>query len=140
MATVCDGVGGQLGGCSERHQFTASTCDGLAREWATVLDQQIVAILNGPTDPDLARSVRLKQAIVVVTTDMNTHLRELGFQAACDVPEFISIAEPMFSADLRARVGAALYDSKPMATYSEWLDDVRRTLNVIDADESPSAS
>jgi hypothetical protein len=45
------------------------------------------------------------------------------------------VAEPEFSADLRAKVGAALFDGEPVATFDDWLADVTRTLAVIDAGE-----
>lgn len=140
-ATVCDGISGDIGGCTaERHTFTATTCEGLAREWATVLDRQVVAILNGPADPVQGVSSRLKQAVVIVTTDMNTKLRDLGLADSCDVPAFIAAAELAFSPDLRAKVGAGLYDGYPMATYEDWLEDTKRTVSVIDAGESPRPS
>ena len=136
--TVCDGVSDDIGGCTaERHDFTSTTCEDLAREWATVLDRRALAVLNGPEDPNQAVSVRLKQVVVIVTTDMNTKLRELGLAESCDVPAFVAAAEPSFSADLRAKVGAGLYDGDPMATYQDWLADTKRTLAVIDAGESP---
>lgn len=139
--TVCDGISSDIGGCTaERHNFTATTCEGLAREWGTVLDRQVVAILNGPADPVQGVSSRLKQAVVIVTTDMNTKLRALGLAETCDVPAFMAAAESAFSADLRANVGAGLYDGYPMATYADWLADTERTVSVIDAGESPRPS
>jgi hypothetical protein len=140
-ATVCDGISSDIGGCTaERHTFTATTCEGLAREWAGVLDPQVVAILNGPADPIQAESSRLKQAVVIVTTDMNTKLRALGLAQTCDVPAFMAAAEPVFSADLRAKVGSGLYDGAPVATYQDWLADTKQTVAVIDFGESPEAS
>jgi len=85
-------------------------------------------------------SVRLKQALVIVTTDMNTRLLELELVETCDIPAFMAAAEPTFSAELRAKVGGGLYDGDPMATYEEWLDDVKRTLRVIEYGESPGLS
>lgn len=137
--TVCAGISSDAGGCTaERHSFAATTCDGLAREWATVLDRQVVEILDGPADPSRAVSVRLKSAVAIVTIDMNTKLRALGLAADCDVPEFMAAAQAGFSAEVRAKVGAGLYDGNPAATYEEWLTDVKRTLAVIDAGESPA--
>ena len=42
--TVCDGISSEVGGCvGDRHKFTSSSCDDLAREWAGVLDKSVVA-------------------------------------------------------------------------------------------------
>lgn len=135
--TVCDGVSSEMGGCTaERHDFTSSTCADLAREWATVLDAAVVAVLNGPDAVgDQGRSSLIRQALVITTIDMNVRMREVGLQADCDLPEFMAAAEPLFSAEIRARVGDALYDGKPPATYDEWLQDVRKVARLIDDGE-----
>jgi hypothetical protein len=135
--TVCDGISSDVGGCTtERHEFTGTTCEGLAKEWAVALDGKIVGILNGPGSVgELGRSVRIRQALILTTTDMNTRLTELGLQADCDLPEFMAAAEPMFSGALKAGVGDALYDGKPPATYEEWLQDVSHVVRMIDEGE-----
>lgn len=136
---VCDGISADMGGCTgERHQFTSTTCADLAREWVTVLDPAVVAILDGPAG--VRRSSLLKQAVVITTLDMNTRLRALDLQADCDAPEFMAVAVPLFSDKVRSGVGNALWDGEPPATFEEWLDDVRRTLRVIDDGESPAPS
>ena len=135
--TVCDGISSEVGGCvGDRHKFTSSSCDDLAREWAGVLDKSVVAILRGPeVVNNEARSSRLRQKLSIVTIDMTTRLRELALQKDCDLPEFIAAAEPMFTSELRAGVGDGLYDGNPSATYEEWLDDVRSVAKMIDAGE-----
>lgn len=135
--TVCDGISSEVGGCAgDRHTFTSSSCADLAREWAGEVDKAVVAILRGPkVVNNEARSSRLRQKLSVVTIDMTTRLRELALQKDCDLPEFMAIAEPMFSPELRAGVGDALYDGNPSATYEEWLDDVRSVAKMIDAGE-----
>lgn len=135
--TICDGISSEMGGCTgERHHFTGSTCVGLAEEWAVELDQQVVSILKGPDAVgDLGRSVRIRQALVLVTTDMHTRLTELDLQAGCDVPAFMAIAEGTFSEALRSGAGDALYDGNPPATYEEWLQDVRDVVRMIDEGE-----
>jgi hypothetical protein len=139
---VCDGISDDMGGCTtERHQFTGSTCADLAREWVTVLDPAVLAILDGPAGVNSqARSSRLKQVVVITTLDMNTRLRALDLQADCDVPEFMAVAVPLFSEKVRSGAGSALWDGNPPATFEEWLDDVSRTLRVIDDGESPAPS
>ena len=139
---VCDGISADMGGCTaERHKFTSSTCADLAREWVTVLDPAVVAILDGPDGVNNdGRSVRLKRAVVITTLDMNTRLRELELQEDCDAPEFMAVAVPLFSDKVRSGAGNALWNGNPPATFEEWLDDVRRTLRVIDDGESPAPS
>ena len=135
-ATVCAGISSEVGGCTARHTFVGSTCADLAKEWAEVLDLAVIAVLDGPDSvAEQGRSVRLRQALVITTADMNTRLQALGLKADCDLPEFIGVAEPLFSAKLRAGVGVALFDGNPAATYEEWLDDVRTVARVIDDGE-----
>src|SRR6478672_2519088 len=88
-STVCAGVSSEAGGCSpDRHTFTSSTCVALAVEWAQVVDKAVVAILDGPEVVDgNAKSVQLRQAVLLATLDVNARLRELDLQATCDVPE-----------------------------------------------------
>jgi hypothetical protein len=134
---VCDGVSSEVGGCTlERHAFAGETCDALTEEWAQALDGAIVAVLDGPEAVgELGRSVRIRQALIVTTADLNQRLQALQLQAECDLPEFMAIAEPLFSTTLRDGVGAALYDGAPMATYDEWLQDVRNVARSIDDGE-----
>ncbi len=136
--TVCNGVSSEVGGCdpSRRHQFTGTTCEDLAKEWATVLDGAVMKVLDGPEAVDgQARSVLLRQALVLTTADLNIQLQALNLQAACDVPEFMAAAEPVFSGPLRARVGDSLFDGDPPMTYDDWLADVARVIRSIDDGE-----
>ena len=139
---VCDGISAEIGGCTTpRHTFTASTCSRLAKEWAGVLDSALVAILDGPAVVgEKARSVRLQQALVIATVDMNEHVRALNLQNECDAPEFLATAEPLFSTRLKTGIGDALFDGSPVSTYDDWLGDVQRQLRVIDDGESPAPS
>lgn len=95
-----------------------------------------MAILDGPDAVEnQSRSVLFKQALVITTIDIQTRLTEHGLLETCDLPEFMAAAEPLFSDRLRAGAGGALYSGSPPATYSEWLDDVRRTVRMIDDGE-----
>ena len=136
--SVCAGVSSDIGGCTaDRHTFTGSTCHDLAVEWATVLDTAVLQVLDGPANANGgARSVRLRQALVITTADLNTRLQALNLEADCDMPEFMSAAEPAFSVAVRERVGASLFDGNPVATYPDWLDDVGRVIRSIDDGES----
>ena len=130
----CGGVSREAGGCStERHTYVATTCDDAAKEWAAVLDAAVVGVLNGPdVVDDNARSVRLGQQLVISAVDLNEHLRQLRLREECSVAGVMAIAEPLFSEQVRSGAGAALYDGQPVATYDEWLADVRKVLGVID--------
>ena len=139
---VCDGISADVGGCTTpRHTFTGRTCIDLAKEWAGVLDPALVAILDGPAVSQTnGRSVRLQQALVIATADMNIRLRDLNLQDGCDAPEFLAAAEPLFSSRLKSGIGDVLFDGNPVSTYDDWLGDVRRELRVIDDGESPGPS
>ncbi len=130
---VCDGISSEVGGCEPRHSFAARTCSGLAEEWARELDRKITSIVRDPDqDPTQAASVLLRQALVVVTIDMNTRLRGLGLAGECDIPTFLAAAEPHFSVELKEGAGALLFDGNPPTTYQDWLDDVRKVLRMIE--------
>ena len=132
--TVCGGVSSEVGGCTtDRHTFTGDSCHDLAREWAAVLDAGVVGVLRGPAEVgDQARSVLLKQVVVITTIDLNARLEVLGLRNTCDLQEFMATAEPAFSAELRTGVGDAMYDGLPPATYGEWLADVQKTASIIE--------
>ena len=131
--TVCDGVSSEMGGCTlERHDYTATTCDEVAAEWAALVDRQIIATLDGPAVVDgEAHSSRLKTVLVISAVDADAHIETLGLAAPCDVDAFLAIAEPRFTDDLRSRVGAAMYDGEPVVSYEEWLADVEAVLGVL---------
>jgi hypothetical protein len=73
--------------------------------------------------------------VVISTVDVNSRLAELGLRGTRKVPEFMTTGEPVFSAELRAGVGDAMYDGLPPASYQEWLADVQKVVRIID-DES----
>ncbi len=135
--SICDGVGAELGGCdAEQPEFTQTECAAVGREFGALLDERTVGIITGPEGVDgEARSVRVKQAMVLVSVRANNHLREIGLHATCDVPEFLEAAEAEFSPELKRSVGEVLYDGAPPASYEEWLDELTRTIAVIDAEE-----
>lgn len=66
------------------------------------------------------------------TIDVHDRMVELNLEAECSGRAFLDVAEPDFSPALRAGVGAAIYDGNPVASYQEWLDDVARTLRIMD--------
>lgn len=137
-ASICDGVDAQMGGCDEEQpEFAATDCSGVGRELGAYLDDRTRRIIEGPDAVDgEARSVRLRQAMVLLSARANDYLRELGLHASCDVPEFLAAAEAEFSPQLRDGVGDALYDGVPPATYEEWKSELTLMLGIIDAEEA----
>jgi hypothetical protein len=135
--SICAGVDAEMGGCEERQpEFAATDCEGVGREFGAQLEEWTMGIVEGPESVDgQARSVRLLQAMVLVSSRANAHLKEIGLHADCDVPEFLSAAEDEFTPKLRDSVGGASYDGDPVATYEEWLAEVSRMLRIIDAEE-----
>lgn len=131
---VCQGVTSDAGGCTiERHAFVEETCDDLARAWAIVVDNLVREVIAGPESVgNQSRSVRLKQAVVISTIDVNDRLRILGSRTECDADAFLRAAEPHFSALLRAEVGRSMYDGDPVVGYQDWLADVAKSVKMID--------
>lgn len=138
--SICAGVDAEMGGCEERQpEFAATDCEGVAREFGEQLEDWTMGIVEGPESVEgQARSVRLLQAMVLVSQRANAHLKEVGLHADCDVPEFLSAAKEEFTPQLRDSVGGAFYDGDPVATYEEWLAEVARMLRIIDAEEVES--
>lgn len=126
-----------IGGCrSDLPVFQGEDCAAIGREFGAYLNDETLAIVQGPSDVDgEARSVRLKQAMTLMASLANTQLDALGLRSACDAPQFLAAAEPEFSDELRATVGDALFDGQPAATYQEWFADVERSVSVIDTEE-----
>jgi hypothetical protein len=135
--TICDDVSSEVGGCDPgRHEYLGATCDEVAKEWAAVLDEAVLGVIDGPDSvDDEGRSVRLRQAIVITTIDADQHLESLDLAAGCNAEAFLATAEPLLSADLRTKVGGAMYDGDPLVPYEEWLADVRKVVAVIEADQ-----
>jgi hypothetical protein len=137
-ASICAGVDAQMGGCDEQQpEFAATDCSGVGREFGAYLDDRTLQVIEGPDAVGgEARSVRLRQAMVLLSARANDYLRELGLHASCDVPEFVTAAEAEFSPELREGVGDALYDGAPPATYEDWKSELQLMLGVIDAEEA----
>jgi hypothetical protein len=136
-AVCADGISSEMGGCDvPRHVYTGSTCADLAKEWVGVLNSTAGSVVTGPaTVGDQAKSVRLHLAMVTSTVGVNARIRELDLAAQCDVPGFMAVAEPLLSPELRSGAGQAMYDGDPVASFEEWLVDLRKVLRVIDDGE-----
>lgn len=136
-ASACDGIAFEVGGCEDGLPvFIGADCQSIGREFGTHLNVQTVGVIIGPADVGgEAKSVRIKQAMVLLVDLANRRLRETGLHGSCDGPEFLAAARTQFSAQLQAGVGLALYDGNPVASYQEWLDELGRTVSVIDTEE-----
>jgi hypothetical protein len=133
---ICDGMAAEMGGCDEDlPTFTADDCDGVAREWGRLVDSQVLNIISGPEAVEgEARSVRTRQATVLLSTLAGRHLDEVGVRAQCDATRFVEVGEGEFSDDLRQQVGSAMFDGQPVVPYEEWLADLARTATSIEDD------
>lgn len=136
--SICAAVDARMGGCDEQQpEFAATDCSGVGREFGAYLDDRTRQIVAGPDAVEgEARSVRLRQAMVLLSARANDYLKEHGLHASCDVPEFLAAAETQFSEELRRGVEDAFYDGAPRATYDEWKRELMLMLGIIDAEES----
>lgn len=132
--TVCDDVSSDAGGCTtERYSYAGTTCDEVAAEWGAFMDRLVLGVVNGPQSVNNeARSSRLRQVIGIAAIDLDQHLESLNTPVNCSIEDVLARGEQAFSDELRAAVGAAMYDGDPAVTYEEWLNDVRSVLGVLE--------
>ena len=132
--TICDGIGVEMGGCADDlPSFTGKDCDAVAREWGRLVEAGVVAIVSGPEAVDgEARSVRLKQLVVLMSVLAGRHLDDIGVREQCEAERFLGVAEKEFSDEVRDQVGSAMFDGEPVVPYQEWRADVARTVRSIE--------
>ena len=131
---ICDGVAAEVGGCDpDQPTFTGTTCDEVAAEFGIQLDERLLDVINGPEVADNeSRGVRMSQAMSLMTTRANDHLRGTGMIDDCaDAEAFALAAEAEFSAQLRERAGSAIYDGTAV-TYAEFRAELLRMLSILE--------
>jgi len=135
IATVCDGVGSNLGGCdADQPAFTSTSCDGVAAEFGAQLDERIVPVLRGEDVVDNEhKSVRMAHVIALVVTRANLYLRSDEVSLRCGSADFLDTAEAEFSPDLIEGAGEVMFGSGPRP-YSDWRADVLKSLGAIEQD------
>lgn len=132
--TICDGVPSDIGGCSsQRPTYEGTTCEQLGAEWGQYVDAGLRAVIAGPESIDgKARSVLIHEQLVLATVTAGLRLQQLGLLDTCKVAIFLPPAEREFSNDLKATIGGALYDGRPVATYQQFQFEVEHVLVVLD--------
>ena len=134
---VCSGVPRDMGGCEPNQPtFAGVTCAEVGREFGSEVDRRGLDIIAGPQIvAGQSRASRMIVMTVLVTARANQYLRAQGLVAECGVDEFVAAAESQLSEPFKERVGAYLYDGSPRP-YGEWLENLRRTVRVIDMGEN----
>ena len=133
---VCSGIPRDMGGCDQpQPTFSGETCSDVGRQFGSHVNARGLAIIEGPASlGGESQSVRLNEVVILVTSRANQYLRDNGMTTDCGVDEFVTGAETQFSEAFKARVGDYLYDGTTRP-YSEWLENLRRTVRVIDMGE-----
>jgi len=138
--TFCDGISSEVGGCApDRPSFAATTCDEIAREFGSQVNQRLVAIYNGPEERELSKAVRATQYLTVAASLANLRVRNLGLIKECAAGPFVDVAETEFSDDLRAHAGEIMTDGDPVS-YDVWRDELLNLMALLDLEEDAPAS
>lgn len=130
--SFCNGVSTDIGGCDPIPSFVAETCETLAAEFGTVIDAAMLDIINGPDGvAGKGRSIRIQHRGIVITTALTDRMIRLGILQNCTMPAFLDEAAAAFSSEMKSRIGAALSDGNPPASYEEFIDRLSRTMSGI---------
>ena len=138
--SFCDGISSEVGGCApDRPAFAATTCDEIAREFGSQVNQRLVAIYIGPEDRELSKAVRATQYLTVAASLANLRVRNLGLIKECSAGPFVDVAETEFSDELRAHAGEIMTDGDPVS-YDAWRDELVALMALLDLEEDAPAS
>ena len=134
---VCDGIPADMGGCdSARPVFVGETCEAIADEWVDAIDGGVIKVIRGqPVVDGMQRSSRISNVLVVSSIVAGMRLDELGLLETCDAPTFLEAAKTDLSDDLRAGIGATLFDGQPFATQGDWEEILFRAIRIVDEGE-----
>lgn len=127
--TLCD-ARDRAGPCEiPEPEFTSSSCQDLAIEWADSLQTTVFGTLGGPeTVDDGTLASRVNSAVDVATTKVIARLDSLGLKADCPEAEFLAAAQPHFSPGMQDRIGWVIYHMNPDG-FDLWLADVKELLH-----------
>jgi hypothetical protein len=132
MASFCNGISAEVGGCGPTPSFAGTTCDTLATEFGSQVDRAMLDVINGPASvADEGRSIRILHRGIVITTALTDRMIALGILQTCTMPAFLDRAATAFGADMKARIGGVLNDGSPPATYEEFLERLGRIMSGI---------
>jgi len=130
---ICDGIPGDMGGCDDPPQYVGTTCEALGPEWGKHVNDRLLEIIDGPVVVDGARkSSRIQAFQLLATVRLARHLDEIGRLGECSTAEILSGADGELSAELRDRIGGALYDGEPVATWEQFEAEAAKALSVLD--------
>ncbi len=118
----CDGLPRSIGACdSDRPEFTGTTCQEVALEWGTEMNERVLTVIGSPeTVRGQSWSSRLYDVETLVSQLANLHMRETGLTPDCDAGDFLTRGAMMFSDEVREDVGDFMYDGNPVVEYEEW--------------------
>jgi hypothetical protein len=137
---VCDGISAELGGCApDKASFTATDCDGIAREFGAQLEARILAIAEGPESSEESKATRVGNVVVVTSQLANLHVRRSGLIKECTASAFVDAADSAFTPEFRNVVGRYLHDG-PAVDYATWRASLSQELSILDRDEDVPVS
>jgi hypothetical protein len=111
--------------------FQADTCDELAREFATITDGAMRAVIEGPDMiADEQKSVLIKRMQTLLAVAVTEQARKSGVVGTCAMPGWLQQAEHGFSNELRESIGKAAYDGSPVIDYQAWLLELSSDLRA----------
>jgi hypothetical protein len=130
----CNGVSAEAGGCrSDLPVFDGTTCSEVGKEWGQVVDGSALAVIDGPAVADgQQRSARIGNELALAFVTAAGRLEQLGLVGKCNAADFLAAAQAEFIQDLKDRVGGALYDGEPVATYDQFLAVVQNAVRTLD--------
>lgn len=129
----CDGISSEIGGCdSGLPSFAGTTCEEVGAEWGQAVDTGIRAVIAEPPVVDgKQKSARISDVMVLAFVRATKHMEATGQLASCRAADFLDAATPAFSDELKAGIGAALYDGSPDATYEQFLAEVQNVIKQL---------
>ena len=124
---ACDGIPEDLGGCAPGQPvFAGATCDAIAREWGPAVERLVTRVVTEPAVVDgEPRSVRIREAMSLASVRALRRVEAVGLVGECRGDAFLAVAEPAFTPAFRDAVGGHLHDGDPVATWDEFVTELR---------------
>lgn len=126
----CGFVSREVGGC-DRNQptFTASTCEGLAEEFGTQLNDRLLAIVNNPPPRDLTHATKASMDRGLVTIRMNQHMQRI--RLTCDPRQMLEDVEPHLSVEFRRKAPDYIDDGDTAYDWDHYRKELLDSLKLI---------
>jgi len=139
---VCDGVPADIGGCDpDQPVFVGATCDAIAREWGPAVERLVTRVFTEPAVVDgEPRSVRIREAMSLASVRALRRIHAVDLVGQCQADAFLAIAEPAFTPAFREAIGEQLDDGDPLATWDQFVTELRYASYTFNAasTESPT--